>query len=293
MQTKTIDPKNITTAELHGILLTAVAPRPIALASTISDDGVVNLSPFSFFNVFSANPPVLIFSPARRVKDNTTKHTLENAIATREVVIQVVNFAIVEQMSLSSTEYADGVNEFEKAGFTQVASRTVKPPRVGEAPVAFECKVSEVKSLGDEGGAGNLIFCEVSRIHIQTQYLDANDKLDTTKLDLVARMGGSWYSRATPESLFEIPKPIATKGIGVDALPLHIRNSEVLTGNNLGRLGNNEEIPTKEAVSAYLEKHPGLQQMIAKEDYHGWHVYIQKLLENQDTEAALLATFIS
>lgn len=290
MQTQTIDPQLLSTVELHGLLLTAVAPRPIALASTVDINGKVNLSPFSFFNVFSANPPILIFSPARRVRDNTTKHTLENALATKQVVIQVVNYAMVEQMSLSSTEYETGINEFKKAGFTAIPSELVTPPRVGEAPVAFECKVTEVKSLGTDGGAGNLIFCEVSKIHVQTKYLDESGKLDTKKLDLVARMGGSWYNRVIPESLFEIPKPIATKGIGVDSLPEHIRNSNILTGNNLGRLGNNEKIPSRKAIDTFLAKNIEIAQYITEANIRKQHEFVQEFLkEGQITEALIVA----
>ena len=244
----TIDPNSISTKELHGILLTAVAPRPIALASTVDENGIVNLSPFSFFNVFSANPPILIFSPARRVKDNTIKHTLENAKITKEVVINIVNYPIVEQMSLSSTEYDKGVDEFKKSGLTPIASKKVKPPRVMESPVAFECVVDDIIKLGNEGGAGNLIISRVVNIHINNDYLNDTNQLDTEKLDLVARMGSSWYTRATSDSLFEIPKPILNKGIGVDALPAHIQNSHVLTGNNLGRLGNLAKAPTSAEI---------------------------------------------
>ena len=245
---KSINPKDISQAELHSYLLSAVAPRPIALASTIDKEGNINLSPFSFFNVFSSNPPILIFSPARRGRDNTTKHTYGNILEVKETVINIVNFPIVEQMSLSSTEYNQTTNEFEKAGFTQVESTKIKPPRVGEAPVSFECVVDDVIELGKGPGAGNLIIARVVYIHIQEKYLDNKGGLDTVKLDLVARMGGSWYSRAIKESLFEIPKPIKTKGIGIDKLPKQIRESNVLTGNNLGRLGNIEELPNTKDI---------------------------------------------
>ncbi len=240
---KSITPKDISIAELHGLLLGAVSPRPIAFVSTVDAEGNVNLSPFSFFNVFSANPPIMIFSPARRVRGNTTKHTLDNAMATKEVVINIVNYAMVQQMSLASAEFGLGVNEFEKAGFTEVPSETVSPPRVGESPVSFECKVNDIIHLGTEGGAGNLIICEVSNIHIDTNILDENGKIDPNKIDTVARMGGNWYSRASGGSLFEIPKPISSIGIGFDKIPSSIRNSKVLTGNELGQLGTIEEIP--------------------------------------------------
>lgn len=247
-----ITPEEVSTAKLHGYLLSAVSPRPIAFASTVDEDGNVNLSPFSFFNVFSANPPILVFSPARRVRDNTTKHTLENVLKTKEVVINIVNHAMVQQMSLSSTEYPDGVNEFVKAGFTEVASELVKPPRVVEAPVQFECKVNDVIALGDEGGAGNLIIAEVIKLHIDESILDSEEKIDPVKIDTVARMGGNWYNRSK-EGMFEVIKPIRTMGIGVDALPASIRNSSVLTGNDLGILGNSEKIPTEEEVREFVK----------------------------------------
>ena len=246
----TINPNNISTAKLHGYLLSAIAPRPIALASTMDVYGNPNLSPFSFFNVFSANPPILIFSPARRVRNNTTKHTLENVHQIKEVVINVVNYDIVQQMSLSSTEYAQGVNEFKKAGFTMLKSDLVKPFRVAESPVQFECKVNKIISLGNEGGAGNLVICEVVKLHINEAVLDENQTIDQKKLDLVARAGGSFYSRAK-DGFFEIPKPLSTLGIGVDNIPKEIRNSTVLTGNDLGMLGNVEKIPNTEDVNKF------------------------------------------
>ena len=242
---KTIYPKDLKPQDLQAILQGAVAPRPIAFASTIDKAGNVNLSPFSFFNLFSANPPILVFSPSRRVRDNSTKHTLENVLEVPEVVIHVVSFDLVEQMSLASTEYPKGVNEFEKAGLTSVKADLVSPPRVKEAPVAFECKVTEVKPLGFEGGAGNLVICEVIRIHLDENILDENGIIDPYKLSPVARLGGNWYSKITPDSLFQIPKPLTTLGIGVDQIPLEIKNSGILTGNNLGRLGNVEILPSE------------------------------------------------
>lgn len=241
----TVDPKDVSIAKFHSILLGAVGPRPIAFASTIDEKGRPNLSPFSFFNAFSANPPVLVFSPARRVRDNTTKHTLDNVHRIPEVVINVVNYDMVQQMSLASTEYPEGVNEFEKAGFTQLASEKVRPFRVKESPVQFECLVKEVISLGNEGGAGNLIICEVVMAHMHAEVLNEQNQIDQQKIDLVGRMGGNWYSRAHGAALFEVEKPLTTLGIGVDALPEHIRYSPVLTGNNLGQLGNVEHIPSE------------------------------------------------
>lgn len=204
---KSFDPETLETRDLHQLLLSAIAPRPIAFASTIDSKGNVNLSPFSYFNVFSSNPPILIFSPSRRVRDNTTKHTLQNADETREVVINMVDYSIVEQMSKSSNEYAKGVNEFTKTGLTEVSSLKVKPPRVLESPVSFECVVDNIISLGENGGAGQLVIAKVVHIHVNSEMLDSNDQIDPTKLDLVARLGGDWYSRVTKESMFTISKP--------------------------------------------------------------------------------------
>ena len=274
------EPKDLPTAKLHGYLLSAVAPRPIAFASTMDKNGNPNLSPFSFFNVFSANPPILIFSPARRVRDNTTKHTLENAESTKEVVINVVNYNIVQQMSLSSTEYAEGVNEFDKAGLTMLKSDIVKPFRVAESPVQFECKINEIVKLGTEGGAGNLIICEVVKLHINDAVLNDSGSIDQEKLDLVARAGGSYYSRAKA-GFFEIPKPLSTLGIGVDTLPENIRNSTILTGNDLGLLGNVEALPTKEAINAFVKKHDNITLTEAEK-----HKKAQNLLSFGDVESA-------
>ena len=246
-----IDPKDLPVQKLHQYLLGAIGPRPIAFASTVDAEGKPNLAPFSFFNVFSANPPILIFSPARSGRTNTTKDTYNNVKVVPEVVINVVNYDIVHQMSLASSPYAPGVNEFEKAGFTALKSDSVKPFRVAESPVQFECKVNEVIELGTEGGAGNLIICEVLKIHIHDEVLDANGMIDQQKIDLVARMGGDWYSRANAESMFEITKPISTCGIGFDALPVDIKSSKVLSGNNLGHLAGIEKIPDETNVNEY------------------------------------------
>jgi len=287
---KTVSPKDVSVADFHSYFLSAVAPRPIAFASTIDKEGHINLSPFSFFNAFGANPPILIFSPARRVRDNTTKHTLENVKEVGEVVINIVNYAMVEQTSLASTEYEKGVNEFVKAGFTQVASSLVAPPRVGESPVAFECKVLQVIETGTEGGAGNLIICEVVLAHIKEDILDEKGKIDTKKIDLVGRMGGEWYCRANGDALFEIPKPLLTKGIGIDQLPDFIKNSTVLTGNNLGRLANVEKLPSKEdaenfkdmEVESLLNKFKNAELQIAL------HQHAQKLLQAGKLQEAWL-----
>ncbi len=246
-----IEPHELSTGKLHGYLLGAVSPRPICFASTVDSAGNVNLSPFSFFNVFSAKPPILVFSPARRGRDNTTKHTYENVLQVPEVVINIVSFEMVQQMSLSSTEYAKGVNEFKKAGFTEMTSDIVKPPRVAEAPVQLECKVNEVIALGKEGGAGNLVICEVVKLHIKEEILSEDGTIDPFKIDTVSRLGGNWYSRAKM-GLFEVPKPLTTLGIGVDKLPEEIRNSKVLTGNDLGMLGNIENFPNSEEIDIFI-----------------------------------------
>ena len=277
----TIHPKEIPTAKLHGYLLSAVAPRPIALASTIDKNGNANLSPFSFFNVFSANPPILIFSPARRVRNNTTKHTLENVHQVKEVVINVVNYNIVHQMSLSSTEYAQGVNEFKKAGFTMLKSDEVKPFRVAESPVQFECKVKEIVALGNEGGAGNLVICEVVKLHIDEAVLDDNQVINQKKLDLVARAGGSYYTRAK-NGFFEIPKPLSTLGIGVDHIPFEIKNSTILTGNDLGMLGNIEKIPSLDDVNKFASENP---EFITKDSVKK-HKFAKSFLEKGEVLSA-------
>ena len=275
---KTIDPKALSTAALHGYMLGAVTPRPIAFASTIDPAGNVNLSPFSFFNVFSANPPIMIFSPARRGRDNTTKHTYENVLQVKEVVINIVNYDIVQQMSLSSTEYGKGVNEFEKAGLTPLASQTIKPPRVAESPVQFECRVNEVVSLGTEGGAGNLVICEVLKMHINEAVLDADGNIDPVKLDAVSRMGGNWYGRAK-EGMFEVPKPLSRLGIGFDQLPEAIRTSKLLTGNDLAMLANVEVLPKGAKAIVNLEQHVAqkAQKRLALDDVQGaWELLIKQ-----------------
>ena len=246
-----IVPSELPIPKLHGYLLGVIGPRPICFASTVDAQGRPNLSPFSFFNVFGSNPPLCIFSPARRGTNNTTKDTYHNAKATGEVVINVVNHAMVQQMSLSSTEYPPGVNEFEKAGFTAVPSELVKPFRVQESPAQLECKVKQVIETGDGPGAGNLIICEVVLIHIKDEVLDEHGRVDQRKIDLVARMGGDWYCRAHGDALFEVAKPIGRMGIGVDGLPADIRNSHILTGNDLGRLGNTEQLPDETRVNEY------------------------------------------
>lgn len=280
-----LDPKDLSTGRLHGYLLGAVTPRPIAFASTIDKKGNVNLSPFSFFNVFSANPPILIFSPARRGRDNTTKHTYENVLEVKEVVINIVNYAMVQQMSLSSTEYPKGVNEFKKAGLTPIASEKVKPPRVAESPVQFECVVNDVIQLGKEGGAGNLVICEVVKLHIDEAVLDENQVIDQYKIDTVARMGGNWYSRANM-GMFEVPKPLTTLGIGVDKIPGHIKTSIVLTGNDLGMLGNIEEIPAEEEVNQFVSENLKVRAVLSSSDIEEIHKLAQNYLQQGDIASA-------
>lgn len=279
------DPKDLSTGRLHGYLLSAVAPRPIAFASTIDADGNPNLSPFSYFNVFSTNPPILIFSPARRVRDNTTKHTLENVEAVKEVVINVVNYDIVQQMSLTSTEYPEGVNEFEKAGLTMLPSDKVKPFRVAESPIQFECKVNEIVHLGTGAGAGNLVICEVVKIHITDEVMNEDQSIDQEALDLVARAGGSYYSRAK-QGFFEIPKPLKTLGIGVDMMPDHVKNSMILTGNNLGMLANVEALPDKDEVTQFIkdisERYPDIKTATHRKK----HKLAQNYLSYGDVESA-------
>lgn len=247
----TLDPKELTVPQVHKHLLGAIGPRPIAFASTVDAEGNDNLAPFSFFNVFSANPPIMIFSPARSGRTNETKDTYKNVKVVPEVVINVVNYDIVQQMSLASSPFPPEESEFVKAGFTALDSETIRPKRVAESPVQFECKVIEVKELGDQGGAGNLVICEVTRIHIREDLLDANGLIDQKKIDLVSRMGGNWYCRADENSMFEITKPITTIGIGYDALPEDIRSSDVLSANDLGQLAGIVELPNETDVNEF------------------------------------------
>jgi len=259
MTMKKIIPGEVSTGTLHAYMLGAIAPRPIALASTMDKDGNPNLSPFSFFNAFGSNPPTLIFSPARRVRGNTTKDTLDNCIETKEVVINVVNFDLVQQSSLSSTEYPKGIDEFVKAGLTPLKSELVKPHCVAESPVQMECKVIDIVAMGKEGGAGNLVICEIVMMHVSEDILDANGHIDPNKIDLVGRMGGDWYCRASGSSLFKVAKP-SGKGIGIDAIPEKIKDSDILTGNDLGKLGNVESLPSKEEIAAFKEQ-PGIKRI--------------------------------
>jgi flavin reductase (DIM6/NTAB) family NADH-FMN oxidoreductase RutF len=280
-----IDPKAISPAKLQGYLQSAVAPRPIAFASTLDENGTPNLSPFSFFNVFSSNPPILIFSPARRVRNNTVKHTLINAQNTKEVVINVVNYDIVQQTSLSSTEYPDGVNEFIKAGLTMLPSDVVKPFRVAESPVQFECKVNDVIALGDQGGAGNLVICEVVKIHINEAVLDKDGLIDQHKIDLVARMGANWYSRSNV-GMFEVEKPLTTLGVGVDAIPNFVRESLIFNGNDLGKLGNIEAIPTEEEITIFVQSNFTVKAVLSADDEVKKQQLAKDFLDQNDTISA-------
>ena len=239
----TVNPKDIPVPKLHHYLLGSVGPRPICFASTISKDGVRNIAPFSFFNVFSANPPIAVFSPARSGKTGATKDTLNNVKEVPEVVINIVNYDMVHQMSLASSPYDSSTDEFIKAGLTPLESEMIRPARIAESPVQMECKVIEVKELGDKGGAGNLVICEIVNIHLNEDILDENQMVDQRKIDLVARMGGNWYCRADENSMFEIAKPISTCGIGFDKMPKDVLKSTVLTGNDLGQLGGIEVLP--------------------------------------------------
>jgi flavin reductase (DIM6/NTAB) family NADH-FMN oxidoreductase RutF len=283
-----VTPGSISTKDFHALLLGSVSPRPICFASTIDEEGNPNLAPFSFFNVFGSKPPILVFSPARRVRDNTTKHTLQNIEATREVVVNMVSYAMVQQQSLASCEYPKGVNEFEKAGFTPLKSDLVQPFRVKESPVNLECKVLDIIYTSEEGGAGNLIICEVVKMHINDAVLDDNSMIDPHKIDLVARMGGDYYCRASGDSVFTVPKPNLNVGIGIDNLPEVIKYSTVLSGNDLGILGNCTAIPV---VSDAIED-KRFQEILAtysdnKEDLiTALHTYAKELIARNELDLA-------
>lgn len=282
---KSFEPHVLSPMQLQSYLQTAIAPRPIAFASTIDANGKPNLSPFSFFNVFSSNPPILVFSPARRVRNNTVKHTLLNCEATKQVVINIVDYNIVQQMSLSSTEYPDGVNEFIKSGLTMLPSDMIKPYRVAESPVQFECKVNEIIALGNQGGAGNLIICEVVKIHVSEDILDNNGMIDQQKIDLVARLGGNWYTRAN-KGLFEVEKPLVTLGIGVDAIPDFIKGSKFFDGNDLGKLGNIETLPTEEEINIFVKNNVAVKGVLSSDDTEKIHLKAKEYLNNNEVLSA-------
>jgi len=275
------DLKDLKPVEKQYYLQHVVAPRPICFASTIDKNGKVNLSPFSFFNLFSSNPPIVVFSPSRRIRDNTTKHTLENVQEVPEVAINIVTYDMVHQASLASCEFPKGINEFEKAGFTPEPSTLIRPPMVKESKIKLECKVKEIKSLGDEHGSGNLVICEVLRMHIEDSLLDDNKKMDQRKIHHVARLGADWYCVVSENNLFEVEKPNTQIGIGVDALPASIRNSKILSGNNLGQLANVNDIPVvdpsfddsnlKQIIQYYSVNPDDMEKEL--------HNYAKKLLE--------------
>jgi flavin reductase (DIM6/NTAB) family NADH-FMN oxidoreductase RutF len=279
-----IDPKTIPVSKLQGYLQSTVSPRPIAFVSSVDHEGKVNLSPFSFFNMFSMNPPILVFSPSRRVRDNTTKHTLQNVLEVPEVVINIVSHRMVQQTSLASVEFPKGVNEFYKAGFTEVPSERVKPPRVGESPASFECKVNQVIPLGNEGGAGNLVICEVLLAHFNDEIFDESGKVDPGKVDAVARMGRDYYCRAHGENIFTVPKPTDKVSIGVDRIPSDIRNSTILTGNDLGILGSALTLPDAETIELFKSSREGIS--ILKQSTGSIHLLAQKKLKEGKMEEA-------
>ena len=291
---KTINPANYSTKDLHKILLSSVTPRPIALASTVDASGNVNLSPFSYFNVFSADPPILIFSPANRVTDNSKKDTLRNVNEVKEVVINLVDRYIVEPTSLSSVYFEKNIDEFLKSGLTKIDSNHIKPPRVLESPISFECKVNKIVALGDNGGAGNLVICEILTIHIDEKYLNDNGDIDPLKLNLVARMGENYYLDVKKESLFEIKKPVGQEAIGVDSLPSHTRNSLILSNNDLARLGNIEKTPTTLLINEFKQDEE-IKKIIILADQNEkiklLHQRVKEFLKNDDLNSAVLTLF--
>ncbi|MDM1061670.1 flavin reductase family protein [Empedobacter falsenii] len=281
--TKSFEPN---TSQFDDIFKHAISPRPICFASTVDKDGNVNLSPFSFFNMMGQNPPICVFSPLRKMRDGSTKHTLENIWEHPECVINIVNYNMVQQQSLASVEYPKGVNEFVKAGFTELPSELVKPPRVAESPIQFECKVREVISVTDQPGAANLVIAEIVRMHVQEDLLDENDKVSPYDLDLVARMGGDYYCRVIPESIFEVEKPTRTIGLGIDQLPDEVKHSNYLTGNNLGQLGNVEKLPTNEMIRNFKEQLTERLDIQKFKSAEVRHQVAAKLLEQGDVNGA-------
>ena len=292
----TLNPQDLSTKDLQRTLQFAVGPRPIALASTINRKGAMNLSPFSFYNIFSTNPPILVFSPSRRGRDGSTKNTLDNVLSIPEVVIHAVTEKMVYQTSLASTEYDAGVNEFVKAGFDSVPSTTIQPHRVKQAPIAMECSVNEVKALGDGPGSGNLVICEIKMIHIHEEVLDEDGQLNQDKLNLVGRLGGDWYVHAAGDALFEVEKPLIKKGIGVDLIPKAIQSSTILSGNNLGQLGNIELLPEEADVLNFLNHHRIKaifnQTSDAFERRELIHLYAKELLETGEVKKAWKALLV-
>jgi flavin reductase (DIM6/NTAB) family NADH-FMN oxidoreductase RutF len=279
-----IDPNQLTPEKRQAYLQGAVAPRPIALASTMSKSGKPNLAPFSFFNIVSANPPILVFSPLLQANDKK-KHTLTNCETTQEVVINSVTYNMVQQMSLSGSEYPEGINEFLKSGFTPIPSEKVKPYRVAESPVQFECKVNKIISLGKEAGAGNLILCEVVKIHLHEEILDQEGSIDPEKIDLVSRMGANWYSRAKT-GLFEVVKPTTKLGIGLDAMPAFVKKSPVFTTNDLGKLGTINCLPTNEEIDIFVNRNFAVKGVLSSDDIQNIHLKAKEYLDKNDTVSA-------
>lgn len=290
----TIDPKEIATRDLHQFILGAVAPRPIAFASTLDDDGTPNLAPYSFFNAFSSNPPILVFSSNRKVENNVTKDTLHNIIQNKEVVINVVNYAIVRQMAITSVEYAPNVDEFAKAGLTPLPSDTIKPYRVKESPVHMECKVKEVIPLGDKGGAGHLIICEVTKMHVSKSVMDDRKRIDPQKIDLVARMGRTWYARIKGDCIFDLNQPVNTLPIGYDELPAEIKNSEIFTGYDIGVFASKPAFPSQSEINEFKEKDTKLKEILSQPSPAiGLQLYAKYLIERNLEDQAFCVAMIS
>lgn len=290
----TIDPKEIATKDLHQFILGSVAPRPIAFASTLDDDGTPNLAPYSFFNAFSSNPPILVFSSNRRVENNLTKDTLHNIIQNKEVVINVVNYAIVRQMAITSVEYGPNVDEFIKSGLTPISSETIKPFRVKESPVQMECKVNEVIPLGDKGGAGHLIICEVSKMHIAKSVMDDRNRIDPQKIDLVARLGRTWYARIKGDCIFDLHQPVNVIPIGYDDLPGPIKNSQIFSGYDLGVFASKSKFPSEQDISDFENTDKKLKEILSQPaPFVGLHLYSKYLIEIGQEEAAFCVAMIS
>lgn len=268
MEMRSMNPSDLNIKDLHQYIVGAIAPRPIAFASTVDEEGNPNLAPYSFFNAFSSNPPILVFSSNRRVQDNTTKDTLHNVQKTGEVVINVVNYDIVRQMTIASVNYSPDISEFEKAGLTAIPSETIKPFRVKESPVQFECKVKEVITLGEDGGAGHLIICEVQRMHIRESVIDDKNRIDPHKLDLVGRLGRAYYVRASGDALFTLFQEPEQMAIGFDKLPESIRHSPYLSGNELACIASQIDFPSEEEIQKVLEEDVDVKKILSSDDGH-------------------------
>lgn len=299
MEMRSLDPTDLHIKDLHQFIVGAIAPRPIAFASTIDENGVPNLAPYSFFNAFSSNPPILVFSSNRRVQGNTTKDTLHNVQKTGEVVINVVNYEIVRQMTIASVNYAPGVSEFEKSGLTPIPSDMVKAPRVKESPVQFECKVKEIITLGEHGGAGHLVICEVLKLHIRESVIDANNRIDPNKIDLVGRLGRAYYVRASGDALFTLFQEPEQMALGFDKLPDSVRKSPYLSGNELACIASLTEFPTAEDVQKVLEEDVELKEILEKnkghEDmlYRDLHRYAERAIRQDANRLAFCVLMIA